>query len=293
LPIILGEKSEGERFAGAVATHCLEAMMQDGKAVQAGTSHYLGQNFAKASRIKFQDQNEEIQFAHTTSWGVSTRLIGSLIMVHGDDVGMKVPPRLAKYHVVILPSGVDSEERKAFIEKIEKSFEEKKYAGRDLAVHIDEREKNAGEKGWDWIRKGVPIRLEIGGREAKEGTITVRRRDEDPAEKLIVKADMIVPHVIETLGQIQENYYRKAQKFLDGHIRRDITTFEGIKEFFADPKNIGFVRAKWSGKLETEEMLKEYGVTIRCLPEDQTETEGTCVLTGEPATIDAIFGKSY
>lgn len=295
MPVILGEKSSGERFAGAVQTYCLEAMMQDGKAVQAGTSHYLGQNFAKASEIQFTDVNNEKQYAHTTSWGVSTRLIGSLIMVHSDDSGLRLPPRLAVHHVVILPSQAPSKERDDYIAKIKNCLKGRMYEGQPLSVHVDQREgMNAGEKGRDWVNKGAPMRLEIGPREAKAATITVFRRDQNLLEKTLVKADEIAGHVIQTLGEIQVNYYAQAKAFMDSHIRIDITTPEQIKAFFADPENMGFVRAKWCGKPETEEMLKEeYGVTIRCLPLDQKMTEGPCVLTGEPATIEAVFGRSY
>ncbi len=293
MPTILGEKSPGERFAGADRTYCLEAMMQDGKAVQAGTSHYLGTHFAKASDIQFQDTDGEKKLAHTTSWGVSTRLIGALIMVHSDDQGLRVPPRLAPHQVVILPAGQASPERDEFISKIVASFEGKKYAGRSVRVHIDERELNAGEKGWDMWRKGTPVRLEVGKREAQSQTVTLTRRDREMTDKMTVKVDELIPTVIQVLGEIQTGYYNKAKEMLEGHIRTDIKTLDDIKAFFRNPENIGFVRAKWCGREDTEEMLKEFGVTIRCLPQDQTKSEGKCVLTGEPATIDAVFGRSY
>ncbi len=293
MPTILGEKSPGERFAGADRTYCLEAMVQDGKAIQAGTSHYLGTHFAKASDIQFTDKDGFKKLAHTTSWGVSTRLIGALIMMHSDDQGLRLPPRLAPDQVVILPAGTASVERNQYIEKIAASFKGQKYADRNVRVHVDERNLNAGEKGWDLWRKGTPIRLEVGPREAQSQTVMLSRRDREMSDKMIVKVDELVPTVIQLLGAIQTGYYNKAMEFMESHIRTDIKTLEEIKDFFRYPENIGFVRAKWCGREDTEEMLKDLGVTIRCLPRDQTKTEGKCVLTGEPATIDAIFGRSY
>lgn len=293
LPVILGEKSPGERFAGAVQTLCLEGMMQDGKAVQAGTSHYLGQNFAKASNITFTDQNGESQFVHTTSWGVSTRLIGALIMTHGDDDGLRIPPRLALHHVVIIPSGKKTEERAAYIETLENLFKEKIYAGREISVEVDKGEANAGEKKWDWVRKGVPIRLEVGPREAKSQTVTVFRRDQPHEQKATVAFDELVNHVIGTLGEIQQNYFEQAVAYRDRMMHNHITNFEELKDFFENPENKGFVRVKWSGNEDTERMLKELKLTIRCIPNEQSGTEGVCFHTGQPASQDVIIGKSY
>jgi len=295
LPVILGEKTPSERFAGAVQTFCLEAMVQDGKAVQAGTSHYLGTNFAKAAEIYFTDDKNEKQLAHTTSWGVSTRLVGTVIMTHADDQGMRVPPRLALHHAVIIPSGhVGTQERDAYIAKIETLFAEARFADRPVCVKVDGRDMHPAEKGYEWIRKGVPIRLEIGAREAKNGTVTIRRRDQDMKQSTIIKADELVATVIKTLEEIQSNYYTQAQDFLNSHMRTDITTLEELNAYFDSPGIPGFVRAKWSGDAEAEELLKkEKKVTIRCIPTDQSGTEGKCVLTGKPATTDVIFGRSY
>ncbi len=296
IPVICGEKSPGERFAGAEQTFCLEAMMQDGKAVQAGTSHYLGQNFAKSSEIKFKDTDNEFKYAHTTSWGVSTRLIGALIMTHGDDDGLRLPPRLAMHQVVVFEAGLPSEEGRNHISKIKSLLAKKYFFGtQQVSLKVDERKDlNAGAKGWEWVRKGIPIRIEIGKREAKTDTVTLYRRDEASTKKTVVKVDELVKHVIETLEDIQKNYLRQAMAFRDQHIRRDIRTLEEIKMFFNDRNNIGFVRAKWCGDRDTEEMLKkDFGVTIRCIPSDQSNSVGTCVLTGKPATMEAIFGRSY
>ncbi|MDE3046452.1 MAG: proline--tRNA ligase [Verrucomicrobiota bacterium] len=296
LPVILGEKSPAERFAGAVQTYCLEAMMQDGKAVQAGTSHYLGQNFAKAAKIEFTDEKGLKQLVHTTSWGVSTRLVGTLIMAHSDDDGLRVPPRLALHHAVIIPSGhVEKEKRDDYISKVEKLFENARFANRDVSVEVDARGMHPAEKNFEWIRKGVPLRLEIGAREANEETVTVRRRDQHWKEKsTVLKINELVPYVIKTLGEIQQNYYMQAEEFLRSHIREDITTLEQLQKFFSDPANIGFVKAKWGGNRVAEERLKDdFKVTIRCILSEQSGTQGTCVLTGEPAKLDVIFGKSY
>ncbi len=294
LPVILGEKSPVERFAGAVQTYCLEAMMQDGKAVQAGTSHYLGTNFAKASGIQFNDQENTRQYAHTTSWGVSTRLIGTLIMTHSDDDGLRIPPRLATSHIAIIPSGHKNiEQRDQYISKIEDLLKEVQFSKRDLSVEHDTRDIKTGEKSYEWIRKGVPLRFEIGAREADNQTVTVYRRDVDKNDKpTVVKIDELVPYVLKTLEEIQSNYFEQASKFLAGHIRTDITNLKELHHFFET--EIGFVRAKWSEDGEAEEQLKkDHKVTIRCIPLDQSGTEGTCVLTGKPATLDVIFGKSY
>ena len=294
LPVILGEKSTAERFAGAVQTYCLEAMMQDGKAVQAGTSHYLGTNFATGADIQFVDTNNREKYAHTTSWGVSTRLIGTLIMTHSDDDGLRLPPRLAPYHVVIIPSGRPGTQRDAYIDRIEKLFQEAKFADRAVSVEIDQRDTQAGTKKYEWIKKGIPIRLEIGAREASAETVTVYRRDQNRDQSTVVKMNELVPFVIQTLGMIQAHYYQQAHDFLNTHMRTDLTTLQELQEYFSNPENIGFVQAKWCGDAKPEELLKQdFKVTIRCIPEKQTRTQGTCILTGKPATMDVIFGKSY
>lgn len=300
LPVILGSKSPAERFAGADHTFCVEAMMQDGKAVQAGTSHYLGTHFAQAAEIEFQDADGQRKLCHTTSWGVSTRLVGCLIMVHSDDEGLRIPPRLAPTHAVILPSGYKHKElRDPFIAKIESMFEGAKFCDRDIVVDVDRRDMNAGEKKYEWIRKGIPLRFEIGAREAEAGTVTVSRRDQDGSESTVVKVEDLVPYVIQTLGEIQANYFGQAEAFLTSHIQTGITTLAELHAYYEDEKNIGFVRAKWAGPDDqeaqaAEEALKaSHKVTIRCIPEEQSGTVGTCVLTGKPATLDIILGKSY
>lgn len=296
LPVIPGRKSPGERFAGADDTFCLEAMMQDGKAVQAGTSHYLGQHFAKASEIRLTNAQGEKEYVHTTSWGISTRLIGAMIMVHSDDFGFRCPPRLSVYHVVILPAAghIASEERDQHIVSVRHMLVQHTYASRVLSVKVDDREKlNAGEKRWDWRAKGAPICLEIGPREAKTGTVTLYRRDEDFLIGTSVKIGGVADYVIGVLGEIHTRYYEQADKFLRSHIRTDITNMQDLREFFGHPENTGFVRAPWFEDKDTESWLKDLHVTIRCLPLDQTGEERPCVLTGRPTRTEAIFGKSY
>lgn len=302
IPIILGEKSPGERFPGAVSTYTLEAMMQDKKALQAGTSHYLGQNFAKASNIRFSDKEGKVEYAYTTSWGVTTRMIGCLIMCHSDDDGLRLPPKIASKQVVIvpvIPKPEVEQEILNYAEKIASTLKELNYNGRKLQVFVDKRDKRGGEKNWEWIKKGVPLRIEVGPRDMEESSVMMSRRDKPHKEKMKVGIDGLSEQVLKSLEEIQTNYYENAKKFRDENIQKGITTFEELKQFFT-PKNSekpeihgGFVLGKWCGDVETEKMLEELKVTIRCLPLNQTKTEGKCILTGRPATLDAIFAKSY
>lgn len=302
MPIIVGEKSEGERFPGAVSTFALEAMMQDRKALQAGTSHYLGQNFAKASEIKFTNKEGNVEYGYTTSWGVTTRLIGSMIMCHGDDDGMRIPPRIAQKHIVIIPVVPKPELEEqvfAFADRIAAQLQALSYHGYPLNVMVDKRDRRGGEKNWEWIKKGVPLRIEIGPRDVEAQSVMVGRRDKSPKDKIKIAVDGLPQEVLSLLDQIQQNYFQQAKAYRDANIRCDITNFEEMKEFFtpvhADKPEIhgGFVLAKWCGDTATEKMLDELKVSIRCLPLEQSGTEGTCVLTGKKATIDAIFAKSY
>jgi len=302
LPVILGEKSEGERFPGAVSTFTMEAMMQDCKAIQSGTSHYLGQNFAKASEIKFTNKDGQMEYGFTTSWGVTTRLIGAMVMCHGDDDGLRLPPRIATKQVVIIPFVPKPEmeaEIMAYADQIAASLRAQTFYGEPISVQVDKREKRGGDKSWEWIKKGVPLRIEVGPRDLESKSVMVARRDQGHKNKVKIEMAQLPQQVAGLLEEIQNNYYQQALAFREAHIRKDITDFEAFKRFFT-PKNSekpeihgGFVLAKWCGKPETEKLLDDLKVTIRCLPLDQSKTEGRCVLTGEPATIDAIFAKSY
>ncbi len=301
IPVIVGEKSPGERFPGAVSTYTLEAMMQDKKALQAGTSHYLGQNFSKASGIKFSNKDGKIEYAYTTSWGTTTRMIGCLVMCHSDDDGLRLPPRIAPKQIVILPvipKPELEEQILGYAEQIAVQLRQLSYGGRGLQVLVDKRDKRGGEKTWEWIKKGIPIRLEIGPRDMESQSVMLCRRDKPHKDKNKIGIHDL-SEVLKILDSIQNNYYNEAKNFREENIRRDISNFEELKAFFT-PKNAdkpeihgGFVLAKWCGDEETEKMLEELKVTIRCLPLNQSDTEGKCVLTGKPAKLDAIFAKSY
>lgn len=300
IPVILGSKSPGERFPGAVDTMTFECMTQDRKAIQCGTSHYLGQNFAKAFSIRFNTPQGGTEYAYTTSWGVTTRLIGAMIMAHSDDNGLCLPPKVAPYHVVIIPVLTKEERREevlAAARKLEKALQQEVFDGKPVRVHVDDKEGRAGEKNWAWIKKGVPIRIEIGAREVDASTCVASLRDS--LEKTVIPLGGIASKTPSLLADLQERMFQKALQFRNQHIHTDITTFEQMKAFFTpeceEKPEIhgGFVRAKWCGDTATEDLLKELKVTIRCLPFDQSGTEGKCVITGRPATLDAIFAKSY
>lgn len=302
IPVILGEKSEGERFPGAVNTYCFEAMMQDRKALQAGTSHYLGQNFSKAFDIRFDTKEGGLEYGYTTSWGVTTRLIGALIMSHSDDDGLRLPPKVAPYHVVIIPvlnKPERAQEVLAYAEQLKKELASCSFGSRAIVSHIDTRDLRGGEKTWEWIKKGVPLRIEVGPRDVDNNACMVARRDKAPSEKVSFTKEAIKQDIVKILTEMQEGYFASALQYQKEHTRTDITNFEELKAFFT-PKNSekpeihgGFVLAKWCGDVATEEMLAELKISIRCLPLKQSGTQGSCILTGRPATIDAIFAKSY
>ena len=302
IPVIIGEKSPAERFPGAKQTFTLEAMMQDRKALQTCTSHDLGQNFAKAFNIKFSNPAGELEYAHTTSWGMTTRLIGSMIMCHGDDDGLRVPPRVAPKQIVIIAIIPKPELKEAilnFADQVATALKKELFYDQPITVFVDKREKRGGEKVWEWVKKGVPIRLEIGPKEVQEQLLAVARRDAPVKEKKVLKVDDFVKQAASLLQEIQDNYYSQALAYRDAHLYTHLKTFSELKDFFT-PKNEkkpeahgGFVLAKWCGDTETEKMLADLKISIRCLPLEQSNTEGTCILTGRPATIDAIFAKSY
>lgn len=296
IPVILGEKSPAERFPGADNTYTLEAMMQDRKALQGGTSHYLGQNFAKGSNIRFTNKAGELEYAYTTSWGVTTRLIGAMIMCHGDDDGLRLPPKVAPKQVVIIPVIPKPELEEAILNEaknLAKEISSQNYNGEPIRVHVDTRDIRGGEKTWAWIKKGVPIRIEIGPRDLDDKAVMVMRRDKPHKEKKKVSFSDLATTVVQELASIHDNLFNEAKAFRDKNIYTHIKTFDELKKFFEDDKKGGFVLAKWCGDESTEGPLKEFKVTIRCLPINQSGTEGTCILTGKPATLDAIFAKSY
>lgn len=302
IPVIIGEKSPGERFPGAVSTFTLEAMMQDRKALQACTSHYLGQNFAKASNIRFSNKEGQMQYAYTTSWGMTTRMIGAMIMCHGDDDGLRLPPRISPKQIVILPVVPKPELESqvfAYAEALAQRLRQCQFYGQNLSVFIDKRDKRGGEKNWEWIKKGVPLRIEVGPRDVEGQAMMVSRRDRPHKEKVKVAFDQIENEAVATLESIQQNYFTQAQQYRDTSIRTDLTTLDELKDHFSSKNSEkleiqgGFVLAKWCGDVETEKMLEELKITIRCLPLKQSGIEGQCILTGRKATSDVILARSY
>lgn len=302
IPIIVGEKSPGERFPGAERTYTVEAMMQDRKALQAGTSHYLGQNFSKASNIRFTDEDGQLVYGYTTSWGVTTRLIGGLIMTHGDDDGLRLPPKLAPKQVVILPVVPKPEHREHVLhtcQQIKQRLQEESYANAPIRVHVDERDMRGGEKNWEWIKKGVPIRIEVGPRDIESGTAMLCRRDHRHKDKQAVSIDALGNTVVKALDELHHHLYDEALQRRTEHTYDSIRNWDELLAFFT-PKNQerpeihgGFVRAKWCGDPATEARLHEHKLTIRCVPLEQRGDEGTCILTGQPATTDVIIAKAY
>ena len=307
MPVIMGRKPEYDKFPGAVDTYCIEAMMQDGKSLQAGTSHFLGQNFAKSANISFINRQNQPEFAYTTSWGVSTRLIGGLIMTHADDEGMIVPPKIAPYQIVIVPvikNSADEEAVMAYIEEIRQDLSAQTPFGEKLRLKIDRRDKSSVDKFWEWTRKGAPIILEIGKRDADAGNVMIKERLKlgTPEGKQIAPCTEFCATAAERVQNIQKAMFERAKTRLFSNIRTDITTPEAFQAYFAEANQwieegkqgkVAFVRGKWSGDENSDQLLKNMKITIRCLPFDQSGTEGTCLLTGKPATIDVIYARSY
>lgn len=299
LPVCPGEKSANERFPGAVKTYTIECMVQDRKAIQAGTSHFLGQNFAKASGIKFQSREGKEEHAWTTSWGVSTRMIGTLLMAHGDDDGAVLPPRIAPSQVVILPVTPKEETKAAVWEACEKLMLELRaqtYAGEPIRVELDKRDLPGGTKSWEWIKKGIPVRIEIGPRDLEKGTAAVSRRDMGVKEKSFPSLADVVSNIGEMLTSIQANLLQKAQTFRDANMQV-LETKEAFYDYFKTDDGGGFALAHWNGSPLVEAQIKnDLKVTIRCIPFARdyfTPEAGTCIFTGEPSAQRVIFARSY
>ncbi len=289
LPVIPGIKSESERFAGADRTYSIEAMMGDGKALQSGTSHNLGQNFAKAFDIQFLDRDGERKFCWTTSWGLSTRLVGAIIMVHGDDQGLVLPPRLAPFQAVIVPIHKNDDERAQVMEAIAGLQRELMAAG--IRVKLDARDGlTPGFKFNDWEMRGVPLRIEVGPKDVAKQTVALARRDRPGKEgKAFVARDGVAAAVSATLNDIQAALLAKATAFRDARIR-DVTTYDDFKEAI----ETGFARAWWAGDAALERQIKEETkATLRCIPLEQPGATGACFMTGRPATTQAIFARAY
>ena len=297
IPVIMGEKTEAERFPGAEVTLTVEAMVQDKKAIQAGTSHYLGQNFAKAQKITFTDRDNQEQLVHTTSWGVSTRLIGTLIMAHSDDDGLVLPPRIAPQQIVIVPVTPKEESKEAIIEACQALAEtirrEKTYGGEAVRVQVDDRDLGGGVKKWEWVKKGVPLRVEIGPRDLEEQKVCLQRRDQAANEKSFIGKEDFLREVEDTLDAVHQSLLERARTLRDENIAEcgDLAEFE--KHWSREDS--GWLLTPWAGTREEEEELsKKHKITVRCLPLDQQEEpEAHCFLTGKPTTSRALWGRSY
>lgn len=302
VPVFGGEKSESERFPGAVRTLCIEAMVQDRKAIQAGTSHFLGQNFSKASNIQFQSEKGVQEYAWTTSWGVSTRLIGTVIMAHADDDGMIVPPRIAPTHVVILPITPKPETRDAVLEAARSLAAElrgKVFHETSVHVEVDTRDLGGGVKNWEWIKKGVPVRVEIGPRDLESGSVAVSRRDKSPKEKQFLPKAEFLDQITDILQDIQDTLLHNATEFRDRHTR-PIDERDAFYQFFTpksgDKPEIhgGFAFSHWCGSGQCEAKIKEeLKVTIRCIPFQGGKEEGACICCSGKSSQRVYWAKSY
>ena len=288
MPVIKGHKSENERFAGALDTYTIEALMQDGKALQSGTSHFLGQNFAKAFDVKFADKSGKLEHVWATSWGVSTRLMGALIMSHSDDKGLVLPPKLAPFQVVIVPIYKGDDQYKAVLEVGNRIKDELK----DLGISVKFDDRDTQKPGWKFAEyelKGVPIRLALGARDLENGTVELARRD--TLEKNTYPQEGIAKTIKGLLDDIQDNIYQKALKYRDEHTST-ASTYDEFKDILNNKG--GFVYAHWDGTKETEQKIKdETKATIRCIPVDNKLEDGVCIHSGKPSIQKVLFAKSY
>ena len=288
IPVVKGAKTENERFAGALETYCIEALMQDGKALQAGTSHFLGQNFAKAFDVKFATKEGGLEYVWATSWGVSTRLMGALIMTHSDDNGLVLPPNLAPIQVVIVPIYRSKEQLEQISEVANKLVSDLKAVGVSVKFDDDDNQK----PGWKFAQyelKGVPVRLALGPKDLEKGTVELARRD--TLTKEFVNQDEVVEKVKSLMTEIQDTLFNKAKTYRDSHIT-EVDSFDEFKKVLKEKG--GFISAHWDGTPETENKIKDLTkATIRCVPFDRVEEAGTCVLTGEPSKGRVLFAKAY
>ncbi len=293
-PVIPGEKTARERFPGAVNTYTVEAMMQDGKALQAGTSHFLGQNFAKSFNIQFTDQNEQQQHVWTTSWGASTRLIGGLIMTHSDDDGLVLPPKIAPLHIVILPiirKEQDTASVMEYCENLRKALTQQRYENEFIRVEIDARDINGGEKFWHHVKRGVPIRIEVGPRDIAADTLFISRRDQ-LSQKFSLPRQQFIEETSRILSEMQQSLYNNALTFQREHTHH-FTHLADFKNFFAGEDAKGFAVVYSSEDDSIEPLLKEYKISARCIPLNTIEEQGVCIFTGKPGAKKIIYAKAY
>ena len=305
MPVVAGEKPENERFPGAVATYSIEAMMQDGKALQAGTSHYLGTGFAEAAGIRYQDQAGGQQLCHTTSWGVSTRLIGGVIMTHGDDDGLRCPPQIAPQQVVIVPMLRDTPDDDAIIQycsDLQAKLASLSAFGEPVRALFDRKATKAATKRWGWVKKGAPIIVEVGGRDVAGGNVSVLRRDrlyraDGKTDSAILSRDAFIADVPAMLADIEKTLHAKARAFLDGNIRRGITDIAALEAAFTTDRP-GWVEVNWARPTgpaldQAVEWLKARKLTLRNVPLDAAHASGACIFTGNAAVERVLVGRSY
>jgi prolyl-tRNA synthetase len=311
MPVIAGEKPENERFPGAVSTYSIEAMMQDGKALQAGTSHYLGEHFARAQNIRFQNVLGELSYCHTTSWGVSTRLVGGVIMTHGDDDGLRLPPAIAPRQVVIVPMLRDRPEDGEVVEycsRLSDALSQLRLFGEPVRVLVDTKPVQSAEKRWNWVRRGAPIICEIGARDASNGQVSfVRRDDLRSGEKIKTERldrDNFIERCVSLLTDVQKRLFTQAKTLLEANIRNDFRTFDEIADYFGsdDEENTGafkgWVRVPWSRPTgdaldAVEHKLKALKLTLRNIPMARSADVGRCVFTGAPGAEDILIARAY
>jgi len=306
LPVVAGEKPENERFPGAVATYSIEAMMQDGKALQAATSHFLGTTFSKAQDISFQNSAGELELAQTTSWGMTTRMIGAAIMVHGDDDGMRVPPRVAPWQIVIVPMLRDNDEDAALVvycKELQGALAKLSAFGEPVRALLDLKANKAAAKRWGWVKKGAPVVIEVGGRDMAGGNVSVIRRDrlyreDGKLDSAVVGKDDFAGQAASLLEEIQSGLYANARAFLDSNVTRDVTDFAALQDFFGKGGKPGWLEIAWSKPSGAEldkvvEKLKGLKLTLRNVPNDAAPATGACIFTGDPAVERVLVGRAY
>ncbi|NRA26361.1 MAG: proline--tRNA ligase [Opitutales bacterium] len=295
MPVVFGKKTEDEKFPGAVETYTIEAMMQDRKALQAGTSHFLGQNFAKGSDIKYLSADSTEAYAWTTSWGVSTRLIGGMVMAHSDDDGLVCPPRIAPAHVAIIPiipKPNMAESVNAYCQKLADDLSQQTYLGQPVRVELDTRDMRGGEKAWGWIKRGIPIRVEVGPRDLEKNAVFVGRRDRGPKEKYGEDRDAFVQGIVATLEDIQQSLFNRAKSFRDDHTQ----IVESREAFYTafQQDDAGFVIAHCNmNDALADQLQRDLKVTARCIPLSENDTPGNCIFSGQPAEKKIVFARSY